>query len=145
MLFTAYSKSGIQSQYVSNYTWDKRSQKAHKCCEKKACIICKQHISTYFAELFDGGKSAFEMRHSLLYFVGMHFGIFVSKFLIHLRAMYASPQKPAWPLTHSQEFINLCHLHKIIFYLYSTSLAILSSCKAMAIEQGPIRLVFHGC
>ena len=37
-------------------------------------------------------KGAFEMRHSFLYFVGTHFRIFVRKFLVHLRAVYASPQ-----------------------------------------------------
>ena len=45
----------------------------------------------YFAESFDGGKGAFEMRHSFLYFFGTHFRIFVHKFLVHLRTVYASP------------------------------------------------------
>ena len=31
-------------------------------------------------------------------FVGTHFGIFVCKFLIYLRMVYAFPQKLAWPL-----------------------------------------------
>ena len=35
------------------------------------------------------------MRHSFLYFVGTHFRIFVRKFLVHLRTVYASPQRLA--------------------------------------------------
>ena len=41
----AYAKSWIQSQHVSNYTRGKRSRKALEYCERKACIICKQHFS----------------------------------------------------------------------------------------------------
>ena len=53
----------------------------------------------YFAESFDGGKGAFEMRHSFLYFVGTPFQIFEREFLIHLRTVYAScPRKLAPPL-----------------------------------------------
>ena len=36
---------------------------------------------------------------SLFVFVGTHFRIFVRKFLVHLRTVYASPQKLALPLT----------------------------------------------
>ena len=55
----------------------------------------------YNAELFDGlgGKGAFEMCYSFLYFVGMHFWIFVHKFFVHLRTVYASPEKLARLLT----------------------------------------------
>ena len=41
------------------------------------------------------------MRHSFLYFVGTHFRIFVRKLLIHLRTVYAFPQKLARPLNTS--------------------------------------------
>ena len=55
-------------------------------------------IFQYFAESFAGGKGAFEMRHSFLYFVGTLFRIFVRKFLVHVRTVYASPQELARPL-----------------------------------------------
>ena len=42
---TAYAKSGIQSQHISNYTWGKRSRKAHEYCERNARIVCEQHLS----------------------------------------------------------------------------------------------------
>ena len=43
-----------------------------------------QTIFQDFAELFDGCKGAFEMHHSFLYFIGVHFWINVHKFVIHL-------------------------------------------------------------
>ena len=60
------------------------------------------NISVFRCESFDGGKGAFEMRHSFLYFVGTHFRIFVRKFLVHLRTVYASLQKLARPLNMVQ-------------------------------------------
>ena len=39
VMHTAYAKSGILSQHVSNYTYDKRLRKAHEYCERKACIV----------------------------------------------------------------------------------------------------------
>ena len=41
-----------------------------------------------------------EMFASLFLFIGMHFQIFVRKFLAHLHTAYASPQKLAWPLSN---------------------------------------------
>ena len=49
-----------------------RSRKALEySCERKAHIVCKPHLR--FAESFDesGGKGAFEMRHSFLYFLSL--------------------------------------------------------------------------
>ena len=65
--------------------------------------LWKEHVHRlltfqYFTESCDGGKGAFEMRQSFLYFVGTHFRIFVRKFLVHLRTVYASLQKLARPL-----------------------------------------------
>ena len=90
---TAYEKSWIQSQHVSwpNSTRDRQSRKTREYCESKR-IVYEQHFK--YRESF-GGKGPFEMRHSFLYFVGMHFRIFVRKFLVHLRTAYASPQKLA--------------------------------------------------
>ena len=52
-----------------------------------------------FAESFEepSGKGAFEMR---LYFFSL-VRIFVRKFLVHLRTVYASPQKLARPLLNT--------------------------------------------
>ena len=38
---TAYAKSGIQSQHVSNYTWGKQSRKARKYREMEARVVCE--------------------------------------------------------------------------------------------------------
>ena len=46
---TAYTKTGSQSQHVSNYTWGKRSQKAHEYCESTHNL---QTTFQYFAESF---------------------------------------------------------------------------------------------
>ena len=64
----------------------------------------------YFAESCHGDKGAFETRHSFLYFVGTHFRIFVRKFLVHLRTVYASLQKLARPL------VRASHLRPSSFY-----------------------------
>ena len=62
-------------------------------------------LRRFFAESFDepGSKGAFEMRHLFLLFifVGTHFRVFVRKFSVHLRAVYASPQKLARPLIYA--------------------------------------------
>ena len=52
----------------------------------------------YFAESFDepGGEGAHGMCHLFLYFFSLV--LFVSKFLVHLSALYALPQKLAQPL-----------------------------------------------
>ena len=41
---TVYAKNGTRSQHVSNYSTGKRSQKAREYCERKACIVCKEHF-----------------------------------------------------------------------------------------------------
>ena len=64
----------------------------------KECTHRLRTTFQYFAESFDGRKGAFEMRHSFFSFVGMYIQIFVRKFLVHLRTVYASPQKLARPL-----------------------------------------------
>ena len=42
---TAYAKSEIRSQHVSNGTWGKRSRKAREYRERKARIVCEGHFS----------------------------------------------------------------------------------------------------
>ena len=72
----------------------------------------------YFAESFDGGKAALGMRHLFLYFFfGMHFRIFVRKFLVHLRMVYASLQKLARPCSSPPPLDRVLHevaLHESI-------------------------------
>ena len=72
-----------------------------------------QHLRTTFqcfVESLYGGNGAFEIRHYFLHFVSSHFRIFVRKFLVHLRTVYASPQKLVRPL---QNF-HMCALLKLI-------------------------------
>ena len=92
VMSTVYAKSGIQSQQVSNYTRDKQSWKAHEYCEKKVHIICEQHFSIPLNQLKVVKATLFSIS------VGTHFRIFVCEFLVHLRMVYACPQKLAWPL-----------------------------------------------
>ena len=99
---TAYAKSGTRSRHGSNYTWGKQSRKARKSCERKARTVCEQHFSISLNRLISC-KGAFEVRHSFLYFVGTHFRSFVRVFLVHLRTVYASPQKLARPQTPTRE------------------------------------------
>ena len=50
-----------------------------------------------FAESFEelSGQGAYEMWYSFLFLFGMYSRILVHKFLVHLRTVYASPQKQA--------------------------------------------------
>ena len=52
-------------------SWGKRSLETCEYCEWKARIVCEQHFISL--KLFDepGGKRAFEMRHSFLYFFSL--------------------------------------------------------------------------
>ena len=79
---TACVKSGTRSQHVSNYTW-------------RIGTYCTR-VCGYFAESERCFWTASFV--SLFLFVGTHFRIFVRKFLVHLRTVYASPQKLARPL-----------------------------------------------
>ena len=68
-------------------------------CERGACIVCEEHYISLNL------KGAFEMRHSFLYFfVGTNF---CTQVLAHLRRLYASPQKLAWPLRKSFLLVQL--------------------------------------
>ena len=98
VMCTVYAKSGTQSKRVSNYTVSKRSRKARQHCERRAHIVTRTTFQ-YFAESFDGDEGAF--LNSFLHFVGTHFRIFVRKFLVHSRTVYASPQKLARLLKHT--------------------------------------------
>ena len=63
---------------------------------------CRMRTTLYFAQSFDepGGKGTFEVPHSCLYLVSLVriSELCVRKFVVHLRAVYASPQKLARPL-----------------------------------------------
>ena len=54
------------------------------------------------------------MHHSFLYFVGTHFRIFLRKSLVHLRTVYASPQKLARPLAWSYVLFQNWGVSKIL-------------------------------
>ena len=68
---TAYTKSGTRSQRASNYARGKRSRKAREYCERKARIVCEQHFISLNRLMNPVEKSAFEMRHSCLYFLSL--------------------------------------------------------------------------
>ena len=87
MMCTAYAKSGIQSEHVWRQTITQLLWR-----ESTHPLIT---TFQYVAELCDGGKGAFEMHHSFLYFIG-------TQCLVHLRTVYASPPKLAWPLPVTQ-------------------------------------------
>ena len=95
-------QSGMQSQHVIKYTRGKRARKTREYCKRKARIVCEQHFSISLNRVMVA-KDDFEMRHSFLYFVVTHFRILVRKFFVHLRTVYASPQKLAGPL---KEYAN---------------------------------------
>ena len=63
---------------------------------------------TFLAESFD------EMRHFSVIFVRMDFRIFVRKFLVHLRTVYACPQKLARPLTQLGGTVGCSPLDAIV-------------------------------
>ena len=112
------TQSGIQSEHVSNYT--------RQTITDGTRVLWKESVHglrttfQYFAESFDGGKAAFEMRHLFLYFFfGTHFRIFVRKFLVHLRMVYASLQKLARPCSSPPPLDRVLHevaLHESIRY-----------------------------
>ena len=102
------TQSGIQSEHVSNYT--------RQTITDGTRVLWKESVHglrttfQYFAESFDGGKAAFEMRHLFLYFFfGTHFRIFVRKFLVHLRMVYASLQKLARPCSSPPPLDRVLH------------------------------------
>ena len=118
---TAYAKSGIQSRHVSNYTRQTITEGTRVFW--KESVHCLRTFQ-YFAEslTFDGGKGAFELCHSFLYFVGTHFQIFIREFLAHLRTVYASPQKLARPLSSVRnELPNKCSLISDVSRSYAGS------------------------
>ena len=80
---------------TSQTTHEANDHGRHASIVKEERTSFAKEISVFRSESFDGGKVPFEMRHPFLYFVGSHFRIFVHKFLVHLRTVYASPQKLA--------------------------------------------------
>ena len=64
-------------------------------CERKVRIVCLFWVFHWIVQWW--WQRCFWNVPFVLYFVGMHFRIFVRKFLIRLRT-YASPQKLAQPL-----------------------------------------------
>ena len=90
-----YAKNGALPQHISNKTWRKWSRNMHEYVKGK-CTSFAKNVLISLNTMFDkiSGKGAFEIQHSFLFvFVGMLFWIIVCKFLVHLRTVYASPQK----------------------------------------------------
>ena len=88
------------------------SQTAHEANDPIRCTSIVKEKRASFAKnsLFrwivwwTGGKGAFEMRHSFLYFFSL-----ARNFLVHFRTVYASPQKLAWPLYSITRTIPASH------------------------------------
>ena len=105
-----YAKSRTQSRYVSNYTWDKRSPKTLEYCGRKVCIVSEHFISlNHLMNLVV--KVLWNVSFVFLFlFVGTHFRIFVHTFLVHLRTVYASPQKLQQPLSKCSPLLSSAEL-----------------------------------
>ena len=98
---TAYAKSGAyQNELRQTITGGMRV-----LWKESARIVCEQHFISLISFDEPGGKCAFEMRHFFLCFFSL-VRMFVHKFLVYLRTLYASPLKPAHPL-NSWRFFQL--------------------------------------
>ena len=83
----AYWWKGKRKKKLSALKW--RGQTAHSL-----------RRTFYFAESFDEARCFWNASFvSLFHFVGTHLRIFVRKFFVHLRTVYATPQKLARPLS----------------------------------------------
>ena len=76
-------------------TWRKRSRNIREYLKGKRVSFAKNILFRWIWKVL----LKWGIRHvSLFLFVTTHFWIFVRKFLVHLRTMYATPQKLARPL-----------------------------------------------